>query len=144
MRWFVILVASAMLVPGVVGQDRPVTSGGWSVHVVRAGESLSSVGARHGVEPRVLAHGNAVRSDAALRVGQRLIIDNRHLVPSAEREDEIVINVPQRMLFHFVGGMLAAAYPVAVGRPSSPTFLGCALIEPGICRARRGEFRSAQ
>src|SRR5690349_4426385 len=85
MRWFVILVASAMLVPGVVGQDRPVTSGGWSVHVVRAGESLSSVGARHGVEPRVLAHGNAVRSDAALRVGQRLIIDNRHLVPSAER-----------------------------------------------------------
>jgi L,D-transpeptidase ErfK/SrfK len=36
----------------------------------------------------------------------------------------IVINVPQRMLFLMNEGQLVAAYPVAVGRPSWPTFIG--------------------
>ena len=46
---------------------------------------------------------------------EELRIDNPHLAPIA-LDDGIVINIPQRMLFYFKSGTLAAAYPVGLGR----------------------------
>ena len=34
-----------------------------------------------------------------------------------EVTDLIVVNLPQRMLFHFEDGRLSGAYPVAIGQP---------------------------
>ncbi|HKD69198.1 MAG TPA: L,D-transpeptidase family protein [Candidatus Binataceae bacterium] len=55
--------------------------------------------------------------------GAKIDVDNRH-VAAAETADGVVINVPQRMLFVFRDGHLAAAWPVTVGRPDWPTPLG--------------------
>lgn len=104
--------------------DHDVLSGSRRVHIVRAGESLSSVGARFGIEPRVIAATNFLPADAWLRLGQWIVIDDRHIVPAPQALDEIVVNIPQRMLFHFADGALVGAYPVAVGHPASPTFVG--------------------
>ncbi len=87
---------------------------------VRSGDSLVAIGARFGVGASSLARDNKLSVGARLRVGQRLLIDNRHIVPDTWGS-EIVINVPQRMLFHFRGDRLEAAYPVGLGRPDWQT-----------------------
>ena len=76
-------------------------SGDVVAHTVSAGESLVSLGARSGVEPRTLAADNGLNVGTVLKVGQPLVIDNRHVIPQ-HPVDGIVINVPQRMLFVFV------------------------------------------
>jgi L,D-transpeptidase ErfK/SrfK len=55
--------------------------------------------------------------------GAKIQVDNRH-VAAAVIGDGVVVNVPQRMLFVFREGHLAAAWPVTVGRPDWPTPLG--------------------
>ena len=93
------------------------------VHIVSAGETWATIGARVGVAPLVLASRNQRTIRVPLRPGDALGIDNRHVAPPYER-DELVINVAQRMLFHYWGGVLRTQYPVAVGRPDWPTPLG--------------------
>jgi L,D-transpeptidase ErfK/SrfK len=90
---------------------------------VQRGESLVSIGARLGIDLRTLAEDNDLPVQAVLKPGMLLRVDNRHLVPAGNVEG-IVINVPQRMLFLFERGALAAAYPVAAGRADWPTPLG--------------------
>lgn len=96
---------------------------------VRAGDSLSTVAARYGVDVAVLARRNGLAPNAPLVLGRALAIENPHVVPPlTEREPPrgnlIVVNVPQRMLFWFRSGELAAAHPIAAGRPSWRTPLG--------------------
>ncbi|HEU5248363.1 MAG TPA: LysM domain-containing protein, partial [Thermoanaerobaculia bacterium] len=62
-------------------------------YTVEPGDSLTSVGARLGIPWTSLARSNGLRSDALLRIGQSLDVDNRHIVPAA-RDDGILINVP--------------------------------------------------
>jgi L,D-transpeptidase ErfK/SrfK len=90
------------------------------VHTVRKGESLAVLGARFGVEANVLAANNGLRSNALLKEGQTLRVDNRHIVPNS-LADGILINIPQRMLFHRRQGQVVQSYPVGLGRPDWPT-----------------------
>ncbi len=93
------------------------------IHVVSRGDSWATIGARVGVDPDVLATRNGRTVRAALVPGDAIGIDNRHIAPAYEA-DGLVVNVPQRLLFHYWGGVLRARYPVAVGRPGWPTPLG--------------------
>ena len=90
---------------------------------VRRGDSLGSISARHGTGAALIARDNAIGPRQVLKPGQRLMLDNRHVVPQPEG-DGVTINVPQRMLFHFADGALRTAYPVTVGRPDWETPLG--------------------
>lgn len=92
-------------------------------YVVQSGDSLTAVGARLGVAAGVLARSNDLPSDARLKIGQKLQVDNRHIVPR-EIDDGIVINLPQRMLFLLKSGQLQGAYPVGLGKPDWPTPTG--------------------
>jgi L,D-transpeptidase ErfK/SrfK len=92
-------------------------------YTVEPGDSLTSVGARLGIPWTSLARSNGLRSDALLRIGQSLDVDNRHIVPAA-RDDGILINVPQRLLFYFEAGTLVAWYPVGLGFPDWQTPVG--------------------
>ena len=93
------------------------------VHTVQKSESLTSVGARFGVEVKVLATGNALKPGSHLREGQQLRVDNRHIAP-ANLADGILINLPQRMLFYFRDSRLVRFYPVGLGRSDWPTPTG--------------------
>jgi L,D-transpeptidase ErfK/SrfK len=90
------------------------------VHTVQKGQSLAILGARFGVEVNVLATNNGLRPNALLKEGQTLRIDNRHIVPRSTA-DGILINLPQRMLFHMRQGQVIQSYPVGLGRPDWPT-----------------------
>jgi L,D-transpeptidase ErfK/SrfK len=95
-----------------------------SNHEVRAGDTLRSLGARFGVDAATIAADNDLRVTAKLTPGQILRIDARHIVPPAVMSNELVINIPQRMLFHADQQGEYSAYPVAVGRPDWPTPFG--------------------
>jgi L,D-transpeptidase ErfK/SrfK len=95
-------------------------TGSVRTYQIAEGDSLTSVGARFGIEPRTLARDNGLRPDARLHTGGGLIVDSRHIAPPAIA-DGVVLNVAQRMLFVFAGGKLVRAFPAAVGRPAWPT-----------------------
>ena len=112
----------------LVAPDAPVQSeaaspsgivGTTFTHTVRSGDSLTAVSARFGVELSALAAMNNLRRDASLRLGQTLLVDNRHLIPSGVRAG-LTINIPQRMLFLTTDDRVAG-YPVSVGRPGWAT-----------------------
>jgi L,D-transpeptidase ErfK/SrfK len=98
-------------------------TGAVSAYVVEKGDSLTLIGARFGVTAKALAMLNGLRPNALLKEGQRLQIDNRHLVPRM-LEDGIVVNLPQRMLFFFKSSQIVGGYPVAVGHPDWQTPIG--------------------
>jgi L,D-transpeptidase ErfK/SrfK len=128
MRTFITLVVAALLVSAPSGARRQPTTYGtivgdrW-IHQVSVGETWLTIAARVGLDPQVLAARNGGTVRVALRPGDVLGIDNRHIAPDVDGEG-ILINIPQRMLFHYSSGTVRAAYPVAVGQPEWPTPLG--------------------
>jgi L,D-transpeptidase ErfK/SrfK len=110
-------------IPVVVAQPPQTIAGRTFEHLVARGETWQSLSSRFGVEPALLAALNGRPFDKPLKAGESLHIDNRHLVPAASASG-IVINIPQRMLFLKANGQVVASYPVALGRPSWPTFVG--------------------
>ena len=81
------------------------------------GSTFTKIGSRFGESPKVLARENGKEVTDHLKAGDVIHIDNRHIVP-VEGADLIEVNLPQRMLFHFEGGRLSGAYPVAIGQPA--------------------------
>lgn len=103
--------------------NRTVIIGGQFDYTVASGDFLKKIGARHGVDPRVIARDNGLAASAKLQAGQVLRVDNRHLVPLG-RSNGIIVNIPQRMLFHLVNGDVVGAFPIAPGKPDWQTPLG--------------------
>jgi L,D-transpeptidase ErfK/SrfK len=138
-RWCAALLAAALLpcAPARASQTRvpleaapglsTLVVGGSSTYAARAGDSLTSVSARFGVDIGPLARANGLPTNARLRLGQELRIENPHLVPAPSVEEPlegILINVPQRLLFLFRDAILVGSFPVALGRAGNRTPLG--------------------
>jgi L,D-transpeptidase ErfK/SrfK len=83
---------------------------------VQGGDSLRSVGARLGIDVKVLAELNDMKPAQRLVQGSELKINNAHIVSSPPNAD-ILINIPQRMLFFFEAGRFSRAYPITAGSP---------------------------
>ena len=92
--------------------------------IVSQGDTLRSIGARYGVDTAILARKNGMQVGSRLAVGQMLRVDSRHIVPTALDSVELVVNIPQRMVFHRGADGSTVGYPIAVGRPSWPTSTG--------------------
>src|SRR5690242_1164396 len=90
-------------------------SGGVTVYTVMPGDSLSMIAARFGVYPATIAADNNLNVRQPLETGRQLRIDNRHIVPETLADREVVVNIPQRMVF-YRDGQQVFAYPAAVGR----------------------------
>jgi L,D-transpeptidase ErfK/SrfK len=124
--WLFVALLNA---PGTFAADRAAQGlsstlvGREFVHTVQKGQSLTLLAARFGVEVNVLATNNGLRPNALLKEGQTLRIDNRHIVPNG-LADGILINLPQRMLFHMRRDQAIQSYPIGLGRPDWPTPTG--------------------
>lgn len=119
-RSLVLLLLLVLPLPGQAQGGGIGITGSQFQYTVQSGDSLTGIGARFGMDPRQLAKANGLKLNALLKLGQMLEVDSRHIVPSGFI-DAIVINLPQRMLFHFRSGEPRAVYPVALGKPSWPT-----------------------
>lgn len=117
-----LIVASLVLASAVVahpvdghGNTEAVLTGGITTHSVAPGETWTSLAARFGVDATTIAVDNELTVDSPLEPGRELVIDNRHIVPAGIGDGEIVVNVPQKMLFYRDGDRVLA-FPVGVGR----------------------------
>ncbi|MDE3156836.1 MAG: L,D-transpeptidase family protein [Acidobacteriota bacterium] len=117
------VVATAVRPASEAAAAGRAVTGGTTTYDTRPGDSISLVGARFGESPFLIARRNGLPWNRRLRVGDRLTIDNRHIVPGGVDEG-IVVNIPQRMLFLLRQGRAEAAYPVAVGKPTWETPTG--------------------
>lgn len=99
-----------------------VIVGGHQIHVVRQGDTLTAIAARHGVTAPALAALNGLSLRDALRVDRTLRIENPHIAV-IDTGRALTINIAQRMLFHFDGAKVFG-YPVTVGRHDWPTPTG--------------------
>jgi L,D-transpeptidase ErfK/SrfK len=109
------------VMPAVIFAVMQLVGGEWN-YIVRSGDSVAAIAARYGADARVIAETNGIPARARLENGQALRLDNRHIVPPA-LDMEIVINLPQRMLFHLRNGAVTG-YPIGAGKPSWPTPAG--------------------
>jgi L,D-transpeptidase ErfK/SrfK len=98
--------------------------GGIADYVVQRGDTLRSISTRFGLDASTLAAENALVVDAKLTAGRSIRLDNRHIVPPALQSTVLVVNIPQRMVFHRGADGLTVGYPVAVGRRDWPTPVG--------------------
>jgi L,D-transpeptidase ErfK/SrfK len=117
-------VQSSSALPLSILREPGSLVGGVTDFIVRPGDTLRTVSARFGLEVAALARENGIRTDARLAAGQVVRIDNRHIVPTATDSVELVVNVPQRMLFYRGADSSTLGYPIAVGRPGWPTPTG--------------------
>jgi L,D-transpeptidase ErfK/SrfK len=109
--------AAAAAAPAILADDHLLVGEEFG-YTVRRGDTLAGIGARFAVSPQTLAARNRLPVTKRLIAGEVLRVDNRHVVPRT-LENGILINIPQRLLFYFVGGRLEAWYPVALGQPGS-------------------------
>ena len=124
-RLVVIFLACAGVICAVSGyaSEPAEITGETFTHVVARGETLTAIAARFGVYAATIASENHLAEGRPLEAGRALHIDNRHIVPAGLAAGEIVINVPQRMLFYRDGDRIFA-YPIAVGRTTWQTPAG--------------------
>lgn len=95
-------------------------AGGDSLYMVWPGDILIGIGARFGVDYKLVARHNGIADENRIYAGRQLHIHNPHVVPVGI-DDGILINIPQRMLFYFSKGEFISAYPVGLGKPDWPT-----------------------
>ncbi len=98
-------------------------SGALQWRVAAQGETLASLSSRFGVAATSIARLNGLKAGARLQGGEVIAIDNLHIVPTQPGFD-LVLNLPQKMLFFFPPHGAAQGYPVALGKPDWPTFNG--------------------
>jgi L,D-transpeptidase ErfK/SrfK len=126
-RLLFVTLITLLPAPYAAGQNTESLSvrvvGGAFSYTAQRGDSLTRIGARFGVDIGVLAAENNLSPRSLLKAGQALRIDNRHIAPNF-LGDGIVINIPQRMLFHFKEGRLIRHFPVGLGRPDWRTPTG--------------------
>jgi L,D-transpeptidase ErfK/SrfK len=89
-----------------------------TLYTVKKGETLRMVGARFGVNWRVIARDNSLDPGKNLKPGQQLRINTTRIIPKAILEG-IVINIPERTLYLFKGKKLEKTLPVGLGMKKS-------------------------
>lgn len=119
-----LLMAALLFVRPVFAEPLPPQlSGQRFQYTVQPGDFLIKISARFGASAASVARDNGLRYEGLIYPGQKLWIDNRHILPSVDG-DGLYINLPQRMLYFIRGGQLLAAYPVGLGKPGWPTPTG--------------------
>jgi L,D-transpeptidase ErfK/SrfK len=115
------LVGAWAEVEARIEQFRPQLLGGESLYNARSRDSLYSIAGRLGQRWEYLARLNELQPPFALAVGQKLQINNRHIVPSSALADGLLLNLPGHMIYLYSNGTLVKRFPVAIGRPDWPT-----------------------
>ncbi|MDD2899347.1 MAG: L,D-transpeptidase family protein [Desulfuromonadaceae bacterium] len=94
------------------GSDRIVGTKG--VYTVVKADTLRLVAAKLGVTQQHLRSQNGLDAKSHLKVGQKLAYNNRKIIPQ-QLKNGIIINIPDRTLYYFQGGVLVTSLPVALG-----------------------------
>ncbi len=110
-----------LLVPVTACADSII--GGDVEYSVVKGDTLELIGAKLGVDWRILVRDNRIDIRKPLKIGLRVRANTRKLIPKRV-DNGIIVNIPDKMLYFFKDGTLAEAFPVGLGMPSWKTPTG--------------------
>jgi L,D-transpeptidase ErfK/SrfK len=118
-------VAIVLIVSPLSAQETPDAAiiGGPSTYLVKPGDTIAAIAARHAVEVRSIAVDGKPAGSGRLVAGRIVTFDNTHIATRGEGDGAITINVPQRLLF-LRDGDRVHGYPITVGTRAWPTPLG--------------------
>jgi lipoprotein-anchoring transpeptidase ErfK/SrfK len=85
-----------------------------STYSVAKGDNIRLIAAKLGVSRQQLIRKNRLDEKTYLKIGQKLMYNNRKIVPQ-RMKNGIVVNIPDRTLYYFRQGKLAVSMPVALG-----------------------------
>jgi len=108
------VIAEGELPPDEISSDKLV--GTASSYTVMKGDTIRLVAAKLGVSRQHIIRQNGLDEKGYLKIGQKLVYNNRKIVPQRMRNG-IVVNIPDRTLYFFKQGKLAVSLPVALGVP---------------------------
>ena len=97
--------------------------GGDTTYTIQEGDSLILIGSRLGVNWQRIARENQMELDKPLKIGHRLKVNTKRIVPRSA-ESGIIVNIPDRMLYYLKEGKVASAFPVGLGKPDWETPTG--------------------
>ncbi len=103
--------------PAHVPDAEPVSNrlvGSKGVYTVVKADTVRLVAAKLGVTQQQLRGMNSLDAKSYLKIGQRLVYNNRKIIPRRIR-DGIIINIPDLTLYYFQQGTLVLSLPVALG-----------------------------
>lgn len=103
--------------PVAADPDTKRIIGARGVYTVLRGDTVRLVAAKLGVSQQQLRSMNSLDPTSYLRIGQKLIYNNRKIIPQRVNNG-IIVNIPDRTLYFFQRGNLVAALPVALGSPT--------------------------
>jgi len=109
---FPLLQPIVPIMPSEPDTDKIVGTKG--VYTVVKSDTVRLVAAKLGVTQQHLRSINGLDPKAYLKIGQKLVYNNRKIVPKQMR-DGIVVNIADRTLYYFQRGSLIMSLPVAVG-----------------------------
>lgn len=112
---FIILVSSVSFADMIIG--------GETIYHVTKGDTLELIGAKVGVNWRIIVKENRIDIKKHLKIGQEIKVNKRKIVPKTT-ESGIIINIPDRMLYFFKEGRLVSAFPVGLGKATWQTPIG--------------------
>lgn len=103
----------------LISNTSQVLIGGDNIYTTQKGDSFALIGARFALSGSYIAKANGLDPRRPLKPGTTLKFNNLKIVPLVEDipplGDYIVINIPDRMLYHFRDGSLRRALPVGLG-----------------------------
>ncbi len=108
------------------------TVGEVSVHEAQAGEDLLDIATKYSLAIDHLCFANDWPTDATdIYEGTEVKVPGLRILPDHPPRTGIVINLPERILYHFENGVLKATYPCSIGHPKlSPTpAMKCRVVE---------------
>lgn len=127
---FLIIYGVILLSPALGTAYQPTwpvfseVEGGEHWYVVQSKDSLYSISGRYGATWQYLALRNLLTPPFKLNIGQRLVVNSRHIIPQTQMTDGLLLNIPGHMLYFFENGLLRKRYPVGLGRQDWPTPIG--------------------
>jgi L,D-transpeptidase ErfK/SrfK len=96
-------------------------------HVARKEDTLLDLAVDHDLGYLEIVAANPGVDPWLPPAGAPVVLPKARLLPSGPRRG-IVINLPERRLYHFAGGWLVGSYPVGIGRDGLETPLGSTTI----------------
>jgi L,D-transpeptidase ErfK/SrfK len=87
-------------------------------------DSLYAISGRFGITWQYLAQRNNLLIPYKLSLGQKIVVNTRHILPFTEISDGLLLNIPEHRMYLIKEGVVTKRYAVGLGRHDWPTPTG--------------------
>ncbi len=90
-------------------------------HQIEKGDVLYGIALKYNCSYPSISRANRVRNPNEVRAGTGLVIPSFMILPRHNREETVILNIPEFRLYHFLSEKEVKVYPVCLGLPTWQT-----------------------